>query len=243
LVGGTVYTLSRAAALADPELATLRECLVHHQQLSRQIERGERAKIPARDALQAYVAGRFAPVITNELFWSKLSNRLTLTDPLRAEANRILRTIPSPSPEQFDHASREVERFFGQSPDAAALEALHQVTLPLAVVVVTYANGVIFVIIPCLVFSLLFRGGLLLKLLGIVLVTRNGTPASRWRVAWLPFVVLILPVNLLGLAPVIGQAPATLVAVTLTTGLAILSVLLPDRGLADRLSGTWPVPR
>jgi len=113
--------------------------------------------------------------------------------------------------------------------------------------VAAYLLAVKFVILPCLIGSLLFRGGALVKLLGIVFVTRTGGLASRWRVtarnllAWLPFLVLPLGVKLL--MPMVGISVALLLLPALVAGLAVISVLLPRRGLADRLAGTWLVPR
>jgi hypothetical protein len=120
-------------------------------------------------------------------------------------------------------------------------------TLPMHVLIVCYRNAVVFAVLPCLMGSLLFRGGALVKLLGIVFVNRDGARSSRWRVAWrslaawLPF-LLLLP-NVKWLSPMLGENGAVLVVVGLSAGLALISALLPQRGLQDRLAGTWPVPR
>ena len=140
-----------------------------------------------------------------------------------------------------------MERFFNKSPDVAAREALKQVTSPLIVLVVGFGNGVLFVILPCLIASLLFRGGALVKALGIVFVKHDGARSSRWRVAWrsllawLPF--LLLPVEVKLLTPVLGVNGSMFMAAGLSAALALVSALLPQRGLQDRLAGTWPVPR
>ena len=64
-----------------------------------------------------------------------------------------------------------------------------------------------------------------------------------WRalVAWSP---MLLTLVLFGLLKAwFGMFGAALGASLVTFGLAVLSVVLPKRGLPDRLAGTWPVPR
>ena len=87
----------------------------------------------------------------------------------------------------------------------------------------------------------------MLHLFGLAVLDRSGARASRGRVLWrnflagLPFVLSLPAVLLLALAtdPVgAGIALAVLVA-----GLALLSALLPERSLQDRLAGTWLVPK
>lgn len=246
LIGGGYHTATVSFLRAAPETATLRECLFHHQQLVKKakLSQGPKAEV---EALEIYIAGRFVPLITNSVRWNHYKMRLVMTESLRTEAERIISTRPRPSPEAFAKSAATLERYFKKSPDVAARETIKQVTLPIIVLVVGYANAVIFVIIPCLIGSLLFRGGALVKLLGIVLVTRTGAPASRWRVmarnlvAWLPF--LLSPAGTRLLIPPVGVTGALLVMTSLCAALALASVFLPTRGLADRLCGTWLVPR
>jgi len=40
-----------------------------------------------------------------------------------------------------------------------------------------------------------------------------------------------------------GSLAAGLAAMTFLAGLVAFSLALPRRGVADRLAGTWPVPR
>jgi len=244
---GFAAALTLAWFHKTPELATLRECLAHRQELADQAKSGKPGQAADRDALETYIAGRFAPVITNALLWNEFNTRVIITDPLRREAERILTRRPPPSPAQFAEASARVERFFKKSPDLAAQEAIKQMKLATAVLVVGYGNAVIFVVLPCLIASLLFRGGAMVKLLGIVFVNRSGALSSRWRVAWrnlaawLPFLLLLPGVRLL--APGMGVNGSIVAGVGLSAALALASALLPKRGLADRLAGTWLVPR
>ncbi len=87
----------------------------------------------------------------------------------------------------------------------------------------------------------------MVKALGIEWVHRDGRLISRWRVAarnliaWLPF--LLLPFGVRLMTPALGVTGGTSLLVALGALLALTSALLPDRGLADRLVGAWPVPR
>ena len=123
----------------------------------------------------------------------------------------------------------------------------------------------------------LIRGGLLLRLLGIAIVTEEGVDAAGWRVfvraliAWspvvavvpvLPFAVPVFPFLDTGpsatSATVTASAPAgtavdpvlvnpALLVLVVLIGLwvvgAIWAALHPDRGIQDRIAGTWLVPR
>ena len=94
--------------------------------------------------------------------------------------------------------------------------------------------------------ALLFRGGLVLLAAQVTFVRRDGRRSSRlrllWRsvVAWAPVVVLVaLCVH--AMATEYNTLPVLAGVVVL--GLATASLLLPVRGLPDRLAGTWPVTR
>jgi len=112
---------------------------------------------------------------------------------------------------------------------------------------VAAASLVIYVGIPALIAALLFRGGLVLLVTGVTFVRRDGLRASRLRVFWRALVawspVVLGAVLAVTLKPVFGIFGGALAAMMLTGGLAILSIALPKRGLADLLAGTWPVPR
>jgi len=102
------------------------------------------------------------------------------------------------------------------------------------------------VCLPALIAALVFRGGLVLLLTSVTFVRRDGAPASRLRllsrglVAW----SLFLAAAALGWYNPMGVSEAWAQMIFgLFCGLAVLSVALPQRGLQDRLAGTWPVPR
>ena len=93
----------------------------------------------------------------------------------------------------------------------------------------------------------LCRGGLLMRALGIAVVTREGNDATRlrmlWRAvvawSWMPLGVVMAAM----LAPLVGFGAGFAVAITLVAAVAAWSAIMPSRTLQDRAAGTWLVPR
>jgi hypothetical protein len=106
----------------------------------------------------------------------------------------------------------------------------------------------VYVVIPALVAALAFRGGLVLLIANVTFARRDGARASRlrvfWRalVAWSPLVPACF-LSAAGLATRTSSMWGAVAVCVVLCGLAIASLLLPKRGLPDRLAGTWPVPR
>ena len=93
-----------------------------------------------------------------------------------------------------------------------------------------------------------FRRGLIMLMFGVDCVTRRGALASRPRMAWRAIVfnapVLAAPIVWVLVRPLMpGLVPSLLAVVGMLAVITVWSSLLPARGLADRLSGTYPVPR
>jgi hypothetical protein len=250
VIAGVRFGFQASFLPADKELAALQECLVHYDLLCQpNIWFGTRPHAREREALEIYIAGRFAPAITNKATWERFRPRMSMNDHLRWQAEHILAVRTNlPSKEAFDQAATAVRRIIGTSPDQGAresLQSLHEITPLVAVRMIAYINGLIFVVVPCLVASLFFRGGALAFALGIAFVNRKGARSSRLEVtgrnllAWLPFI--LFPVVEGRLASVVGLNGAILLAAGGAMALAAISALLPQRGLQDRLAGTWPV--
>jgi len=236
-----MLALQRGVLNTAPDLATLNECLIRRNVLLREVKSGNQARIADLKAFETYIAGQFGPLITNTARWHSPITQAVILESLRADAEQILIQRGTPSAADLNEASARLERFFKKPPDAAAREALQKPNLILAALVVGYLCAAIFVALPCLIAPLLFRGGALVKLLGIVFVNRDGLPASRWRVtlrnliAWFPFPLLPAAFRINEFSPLLVGPCVVL--------LAAISVLLPKRGLQDWLAGTWPVPR
>ncbi len=101
--------------------------------------------------------------------------------------------------------------------------------------------------IPALLAAWFFGGGLLLRMFGVAIVRHDGRPATeaqttmRSLLAWLPCFLSPLPVPVLMVW--LNFPDACFIVLFVITGLAVMSALLPERGLPDRLAGTWLVPR
>jgi uncharacterized RDD family membrane protein YckC len=86
-----------------------------------------------------------------------------------------------------------------------------------------------------------------MRALGIAVVSRNGSDASRWRmlwraiVAWSPLLIGIVSVAMLSRRLPLTAAVALTATVILV--LVIWSALRRERSLPDLLAGTWLVPR
>lgn len=105
-------------------------------------------------------------------------------------------------------------------------------------------DALTFVALFSLVTGLVFRGGLL-RAMGLELVRNDGRPASRVRVlirtsiAWAPIIALRIASPGASRIEFVASALAVL---ALLAG-ATAAIVRPERGLQDRLAGTWIVPR
>jgi hypothetical protein len=103
-----------------------------------------------------------------------------------------------------------------------------------------------YVIVPSLIAALLFRGGLVLRVANVTFVRRDGVRASRLRIFWRALVAWswFLPAVVIYAVLYKTSHAAGVIIVLIFVGLLVVwSVMLPRRGLPDRLAGTWPVPR
>jgi len=57
---------------------------------------------------------------------------------------------------------------------------------------------------------------------------------ATWMPFWLVMIALVMPQ---------ANSSTRWLATALVGALTLLSVVMPARGLADRLAGTWPIPR
>jgi hypothetical protein len=198
--------------------------------------------------MEIYIAGHFGDFIRNPETWnSPFARAIPATQ--RAEAEKIVTAHPNPTPEEMNAAHKELSAILDENGKfkhmlgSSGFESGFRVQMPYIM-----AGGVL---IWAAVFSLLcaiaFRGGALLRLLGIAVVIRTGADASRlrvlWRaiVAWAPCVIGGIGGSFLVL--IVPTATAIGIVATILVALVIWSAALPERSLQDRLAGTWLVPR
>jgi hypothetical protein len=249
-------TLTAAQRAITPDVAMLATSLGELSSLSLPRE-GDAAS--HRAALEVYVAGRFGPMIADQKVWHSPIITLSMGR-LRPLAERALADHPHVSPDELTAATSALGSFL-QGQERAARSPWRALVPRLALaellVLLTVVAG--FGILA----PLLFRGGVLMRSLGIAVVTRTGREASPLRafgrglVAWLPLtalVVLLFRTSVVaglqagsGISNGWQRHPIAILAVValgvLLLGAAFWSVLHPERGLQDRIAGTWLVPR
>lgn len=202
-------------------------------------------------ALRVYVAQQFRATNVDPSTWEEPF----MDRSWRPVAARALAEHPPPSTEGVDDAASIVSRFLenrrqeGSVPNFMGLAA---VGLPLIPLMLSAALG--------LLSAALFRGGLLLRLLGVGVVNASGEETSRARafvratIAWSPFVMVGLAVFFaMDAMEPSGEVPHLLwlllpwvVFVVLPAALLVSiawSAKNPQRGLQDHLAGTYLVPR
>jgi uncharacterized RDD family membrane protein YckC len=104
-----------------------------------------------------------------------------------------------------------------------------------------------------IVSSIAVPGGVVTRLIGLAVVTRDGNEIGRVRslartlIAWAPilaWLVLLFNPIFMGFGP---ASPLPVLAVSVAFGTMIVGVVwtiaATDRGLHDRISRTWVVPR
>lgn len=110
-----------------------------------------------------------------------------------------------------------------------------------------YAPAVAFGFLGCLFLptwggALLFRRGLAFRFVGIEIVTRDGTPARRWRtflrsvLAWMPLILAIVSI------PITKHGYVALGCLLSIIALPVYRIFRPGRPLRERITGTWLVP-
>ena len=198
-------------------------------------------------AFEIYVASHYRDLIRNEATWTEGMSMLRFNRALRTVATDALARHPSPSADEVAASAKVVEPFLAREREKAAREISPRGLLSLVMV---FAAGMTVVFaIPGLLSALFFRGGLVLRLLGIAIVTSSGE-AGRVRafvrgvIAWSPaaLAVIALLIRPPGIGGVVWLVLAAAALVLLAVG-AIYAMRNPSRGLQDRLAGTWLVPR
>jgi uncharacterized RDD family membrane protein YckC len=204
-----------------------------------------------RTALELYIAGRFGPMISRPQFWA---------DPLTAGylgrhrrlIERIIADHPNVSPDQLAAATAILSPFLERHAQrqAAFRRDLNPWLMSIGI-------GTLLFMLTALVGILsawLFRGGLFLRAFDIAVVSKDGTAASRWRASWrgaaawglaiLPFWFAGAPIDWIGTAVGVGleRGLGVAVAVIFAAG-AAWAVAHPERGLQDRIAGTYLVLR
>jgi hypothetical protein len=214
-----------------------------------------------QDALEVYVAGHYGPKLRDPRTWNSPGGQLASKHGL---VDLILQRHPVVSVPQVEEASALLKKVLDDRQESnAATPQLAWWDTPASVA----GFLLISIVIPALLSAVVVRGGLVLNGLGMTVVRNDGTEISRLHsfarglVAWSPILVL-LAVNVIFYATLFngpdfsrsrawfnwilehdGLEWASLIAVAIVGIGACLAILTPERGLQDRLTGTWVVPK
>jgi eukaryotic-like serine/threonine-protein kinase len=194
---------------------------------------------PSDNQYGIYIANHYGATITNPAIWAAPYSLAIIKGEARRFAEQSAASFSNAGEADLANAESAVRPF------APKLDEFQLSSGKLPRIVVSFSLG-IYVALPAVIAALLFRGGLVQRIAGIAFVRRDGRVASRlrvfWRalVAWSPLAFgLMVFVGLHAHDPLLGEGLAYLVAALP----CILSLLLRERGIQDRLAGTWPVPR
>jgi tRNA A-37 threonylcarbamoyl transferase component Bud32 len=238
------FTVAAAREPLPPDLRVVAYLLDEHSDGELGLDRGIGDLSPLdMDAIEVVLASRYRHVLTDPRL---LTMAVEFNSEFRSGRSRIqwvLRREPTDA-----EARRAIERPYVQTTlrdQPYVKSGLRAVRLAGEFAILGVVRTLVFVVFLSLVTAVVFRGGLM-RAVGLELVIDNGRPASRLRVlartviVWAPIIVTLVIVRMTpSVTGVAIWVPALLV---LLAG-AIVTILRPERGIQDRLAGTWIVPR
>jgi uncharacterized RDD family membrane protein YckC len=242
---GYLYSIAMLDQFYDryPQVKELNQ-VIGQRSAQRSVQRFMPAKVDEgiEDRLfSIYIADRFSDTVNDPNAWNSLFVRSMFTGSKGRFIEHSVQTYPNPTAQEIEEAAAAISLKLPKTD----FFAMFGPWMPLFIGVGTLISYVGF---PAMFAALFFRGGLVLLTTGVAVVRKDGLRASRWRVfwrslvTWMPF-FLIPVIGIAMLTPLIGKWPAVLVATAIIIGLTAWSLLLPERSLQDRLSGTRLVPR
>jgi hypothetical protein len=219
----------------------------------------DRTIVARQEALEAYLGGPLRKPTEDALTSTEPVAQPLRRDAMRSRAREILEK-PAPSAAAVLEATTHLKPFLQTYDQVASMSQRTRTSLTLMALAAAALMLVAAVISP-----FLFRGGLLLRSLDVVIVTDDGNRPTRLRglsralIAWAPaFLFIMVAVERSGLSSIMPFSVQSAVFETLVFhsmseaevgGLVafaaggVRAFWHPARGLQDWLSGTWLVPR
>jgi eukaryotic-like serine/threonine-protein kinase len=204
-----------------------------------------------RVAVETYLAGQHGGLLRNPPLWSSSMQGQDGDRPeLRRLASDIAARYPSVTAEELARSRETIQPALDRvrPPQSLAVASPGVIVLNLMA-----AMASLMAVICSIVSSIAVPGGVATRMIGLAVVTRDGNEIGRLRslartlIAWAPILAWLLLVTnqiVLGFGP---ASPLPVLAISLAFGAMIAGVLwtivLADRGLHDRIAGTWVVPR
>jgi uncharacterized RDD family membrane protein YckC len=237
-------------AILVPNLARIPDDVFAAGDALSQLERSGRDRPslapPDREALEVVLATKYRHVLTDARIYSP--QFLYMGIQFDRTVKHVLRRQPT------GDEARRADAYPIVRALAKQRNPIDDSPLPLAAMSLGSIAGLLAVVaLFALVFAVAFRGGLM-RILGLEIVTADGRPASRLRVlartavTWAPVIAFALVALSRG---ALGIRLTDRDDVVVASGLALLPTLVgaviatlrPQRGIQDRLAGTWIVPR
>jgi uncharacterized RDD family membrane protein YckC len=202
-----------------------------------------------RRAIETYLAGQHGALLRNPPLWSSSMQGQDADQPeLRRLAFDIVASHPSVTAEELARSRETIRPIldgvrpsqgsgFARSPRATVLTLMTAIGSSLA-------------LFFSIVSSIAVPGGVTTRLIGLAVVTRAGNEIGRVRslaralIVWAPILVWLVSVPA---QMDLGPGPGSVLAIGLVFGAMIAGVVwtiaAAERGLHDRIVGTWVVPR
>jgi uncharacterized RDD family membrane protein YckC len=202
---------------------------------------------PNLESLEVYIAERFGPIIRAESWEDDAI--LALVGSYIKQAQEILQRHPNPTPEEVSRAKVDLGELLNEAGELPWEDASQKqfekaaqtwgLWMDLALI---YFGATIGASIAA---ALLFRGGVVLRGLGLAVVTQDGSMAGAWRMVlrstlawmwWVPTYWALTRHTVWGYG--LGGAIALM-----ALSVVFVRVARGQRALSDQISGTWIVPR
>jgi eukaryotic-like serine/threonine-protein kinase len=232
-----------------PDLLPLRTCLIGLEGMEQREHLGEEV-LREKKAMEIFVATRFPKMLSDPSLQSNPVAKAFMSPEQRALAERLMAAHPNPKEEDIRESAAFLEPRLRNNQQR--MQSLFPRVFALTMPFVLFADLVL-----GLLSALLFRGGLVLRWLGIAVVTQNGTEVSRSRALWRSMIAWSACAAVIVIAPIFYFHPIAIgIRLSSSVFLSIICMLLavsligivaaavnPERGLQDRLAGTYLVPR
>ena len=231
----------------DPDVMRLKMALIKYEDMQRGVFPHGVDPAIGLEPQEVYIAGRYGHVLTDPGVWSSPLVVGALGAKHRELAVQIVARRGQPSDEAMAGARTALGRSVEADDELDAAPHSKRERQSQVLMWAMPMGGFIWAAFLSVAAALLFRGGVLMRALGIAVVRRDGSDASRGRMLWRACVAWSwLPLGAAAvamLAPVTSVNTAVWLILNLLLGVVAWSALSRARSLPDRLAGTWLVPR